>query len=129
MFTLFRCVTLIGLIFYFSPARDLGGHEHHNRSQERRPAAVAHPPAPGEALEGLWSRLVGSVKEEVVATVVDETATAAGARLKSGAARLMAEGPAVPAPPERPRSSGEDWTLRASNDPSVRCVYRCDGTE
>ena len=22
-----------------------------------------------------------------------------------------------------------DWTLRAAHDPSVRCVYRCDGTE
>ena len=129
MFTLFRCVAVIGLIFYLSPARDLGEHQRPNGSQEHRRGAAAHPSTPGEALQGWWSQLVGTVKDEAVATVVDETAASAGARLRSGATRLLAEGPAIPAPPERPRLPSEEWTLRPSHDPSVRCVYRCDGSE
>ena len=127
MFTLLRGAAIIGLIFYFSPARDLGEPEPQNGGEERRPAS--RPTAPSEAQEGPWNRLVGSLKEEAVRTAMNEKTLSAGLRLKDSAARLLAEAPTVPSPPERPRSSNEEWALRAAYDPSVRRVYRCDGTE
>jgi hypothetical protein len=128
MFTLLRGVAIIGLIFYFSPARDLG-QGHQKGGEERRPAPAPYPTAPSEAHESPWNRLVGSLKEEAVRTAMNEKTLSAGFRLKDTATRLLADAPAVPAPPERPRSSDVEWALREAFDPSVRCVYRCDGTE
>jgi hypothetical protein len=126
MFTLLRGVAIIGVIFYFSPARDLG-EGHAKGGEERRPAP--HATASSEAHEAPWNRLVGSLKEEAVRTAVNEKTLSAGLRLKDNATRLLAGAPAVPAPPERPRSSDAEWALREAFDPSVRCIYRCDGTE
>jgi hypothetical protein len=126
MFTLLRSVAIIGLIFYFSPARDLGQTERQKGGEERRPEPRPSPLS--EAHESPWNRLVGGLKEEAVRTAMNEKTLSAGLRLKDGAARLL-EAPAVLAPPERPRSPDVEWALREAYDPSVRCVYRCDGTE
>jgi hypothetical protein len=127
MFTVLRSVAIIGLIFYFSPARNLGETERQKGGEERRPASG--PSAPSEAHESPWNRLVGSLKEEAVRTAMNEKTLSTGLRLKDSATGLLAEAPAVPTPPERPHSSDVQWALREAFDPSVRCVYRCDGTE
>ncbi len=126
MFTLFRSVVIIGLIFYFSPARE--GGEAQQAGEDRQPPPAPH--APADAQDGSWNRLVGSVKEEVVRTAVNDKALSdkalgAGLRMSENAARSLV----APAKPASPRTADPDWALRAAHDPSVRCVYRCDGTE
>jgi hypothetical protein len=129
MFTLLRSIAVIGVIFYFSPVREAGQPDHPYDREERRPTLPSPRPTPSEPHEGLWSRLLGGMKEEAVRSVADEAVASAGVRLKEGANRLLADASAIPAPPERPRASGEEWPLRSGYDPFVRCVYRCDGTE
>ncbi len=131
MFTLFRSVAIIGLIFYFSPARETGQPQHQTE-EERKPAAA---PAlgPAEAQDGPWNRLVGNFKEEVVRTAVNDKAISdkaisAGVRMSENAARSLVV-PAKPAPRSDARLTTPEWALRAAEDPSVRCIYRCNETE
>lgn len=125
MFTLLRCVIIVGLIFYFSPEREAGlpwsGEE------ERRAADTPQDVAKDEVQEGTWERLVGSVKEDALRTAAQGKALSAGLRLKDDATRLLAD--AQPRASERSRSSDQAWALRATQDPPRRCVYRCDGAE
>ena len=129
MFTLLRSVVIVGLIFYFSPARETGQSQYNQGDDERRSASseASASSAPGGPEDGPLNRLADSLKEEVVRTAVNEKTLAAGLRL--GAARALMDQPSKPAPTEKPRSSAQELALRASIDPSVRCVYRCDGSE
>ena len=86
MFTLLRSVAVIGLIFYFSPARQAGQPQ---REEDRNPAQAL--PAV-EAEDGAWNRLVGTLKEEVVRTAVNDKALsdkALSAGLRESAARAL----------------------------------------
>jgi hypothetical protein len=127
MFTLLRGVAIVGLIFYFSPARQTGAPQGQPDREESRPVPVAAPSTPVEAREGAWNRLVGSLKEEVVRTAVNEKTLSAGLRLS--AARPLMEASPKPASADRVRPFDQEWPLRPGQDPSVRCVYRCDGAE
>ncbi len=131
MFTLLRSVAIIGLIFYLSPARETDQSQRHT-GEERKPAQ-APAPLPAEDPDSAWNRLVGNLKEEVVRTAVNDKALtdkalSAGLRVSENAARSLVA-PSKPTPPERPRLADPGWTLRPAEDPSVRCVYRCDGSE
>jgi hypothetical protein len=129
MFTLLRSVVVVGLIFYFSPVRETGQPQHKPDEDERRPALTeaSGASAPGAPEDGPLNRLADSLKEEVVRTAVNEKTLAAGLRL--GAARALMDQPSKPTPTEKPRSPAQELALRASIDPLVRCVYRCDGSE
>ena len=119
MFSLIRGVIIVAVIFYFSPERDLGEPEQKARGGERPPTATA-PPAlveDGRTHESLWNRIVSSLTEEVVRTTVNSKAQEAGLRLK--------ETTWLPEP--SPKSAAE--AARSTPGASVRCVYRCDGTE
>jgi hypothetical protein len=127
MFTLLRSVVIIGLIFYFSPAREAGQPQ--SSEGDGKPAQAA----PAGAEDGAWNRLVGTLKEEVVRTAVNDKALSdkalsAGLRMSENAARALAAPPKA-APADKPRPVDPDWSSRAAHDPSVRCVYRCDGAE
>ena len=66
MFTLIRGGIIVGLIFYFSPARDNGEPEHAVRGE---PAAVPRRAFEGNpAKGGLWERIAGILAEEAVRT-------------------------------------------------------------
>jgi hypothetical protein len=129
MFTLLRSVVIIGLIFYFSPAREAGQPQ--TSGEDGKPAQA--PPAPAGAEDGAWNRLVGTLQEEVVRTAVNDKtladkALSAGLRMSENAARALAA-PSKAAPADKLRPADPDWSSRAAHDPSVRCVYRCDGAE
>jgi hypothetical protein len=120
MFSLIRGVIIVAVIFYFSPERDLGEPEQKARGGERPPTATA-PPAlveDGNIHDSLWNRIVGSLTEEVVRTTVNSKAQEAGLRLKETAWL----------PEASPKSVAAE-AARSSPSSSVRCVYRCDGTE
>jgi hypothetical protein len=129
MFTLLRSVVIVGLIFYFSPTRENGYLQHKSSGEERRPAP-ADAPRPSASLEiqdGALNRFVGSLKEEVVRAAVNEKTLTAG--LRATAAQALMEASVKPEATEKARSSDQDTALRGGIDPSVRCVYRCDGSE
>jgi len=136
MFTVLRSVVIIGLIFYFSPARETGQRE---PGEDRKPRQTPPPSAVAEAQESAWNRLVGGLKDEAVRTVVNDKALSdkafsAGVRMSENAARSLLAQPKAAlaekaAPAEKPRLAEADGAARAAQDPSVRCVYRCDGSE
>ena len=120
MFSLIRGVIIVAVIFYFSPERDLSEPEQKARGGEGPPTATM-PPAlveDGNSQDGLWNRIVGSVTEEVVRTTVNSKAQEAGLRFKETAWL----------PETSPKSAAAE-AGRISPGQSVRCVYRCDGTE
>jgi hypothetical protein len=120
MFSLIRGVIIVAVIFYFSPERDLSEPEQKARGAEG-PATAAAPPAvveDGNAHDGLWNGIVGSLAEEVVRATVNNKAQEGGSRLKE-AAWL----------PELSPKSAAAEAARSSPGQSVRCVYRCDGSE
>jgi hypothetical protein len=128
MFSLIRGIIIVGLIFYFSPERDISEPEWQRRG-ERAPDATA-PPAlveDGNTQDGLWNRIVGSLAEEAVRTTVNGKAQEAGLRLKE--ASLSLEPSAKSASADAVRSADRDAEGQASPGQSVRCVYRCDGAE
>jgi hypothetical protein len=105
MFSLIRGLIIVGVIFYFSPARDTGEPEQQAAGGRMPVAAVSPPSSRGSnPEESLWDRIVGSFTEEVVRTAVNGKAHEAGLRLTEAAGR---------------DSPGQ----------SVRCIYRCDGAE
>jgi hypothetical protein len=120
MFSLIRGVIIVAVIFYFSPERDLSEPDQKARGGEAPPTATALPALveDGNTHDGLWSRLVGSLTEEVVRTTVNGKAQEAGLRLKETAWL-----------PEASSRSTAAEAARSSPGQSVRCVYRCDGTE
>jgi hypothetical protein len=119
MFSLIRGVIIVGLIFYFSPERDRGEPDQKPRGGEP-PAAALPPPVTenGHAQDDLWNRLVGSFAREAVRSTVTGKAQESGLRLKE-AALLPAASPKVASAEADQSSPGQ----------SVRCIYRCDGTE
>ena len=129
MFTLIRGVVIVGLIFYFSPVRDRGEPEPQGGSGERELASGVslRSAQAGLAQQGLWSWISGSFAEEAVRTAVTDKAQEAGLRLKDRVASLSEPSlkGTLPAtlPPERNAPS------QSISGASVRCVYRCDGTE
>jgi hypothetical protein len=132
MFTVLRSVVIIGLIFYFSPVRETGQPQG-EPGEDRKPAQTPPSPVVAEAQDGAWNRLVGGLKDEAVRTVVNDKALtdkafSAGMRISETAARSLLT-PPKPAAAEKPRIAETDWAARAAQDPSVRCVYRCDGSE
>jgi hypothetical protein len=124
MFSMIRGVIIIGLIFYFSPERDIGEPEQ-ARGGEQTP--TLSPPVAEDTQTGLWSRIVASLTEEAVRTTVTGKAQEAGLRLKE--ASLSLEPSQKSAPAEAVGSADRDAAGRASPGQSVRCVYRCDGAE
>ena len=129
MFTVARAILIIGLIFYFSPARHEGS-DAAGGSQANAPANAlkeAFAPTETKAAEGPWKRLAAVVTEEAVRTVVSEKAQAAGLHLKDDAQRSALEA-AQKALAARNGATAEDAEAKASAQ-GVRCVYRCDGTE
>ena len=129
MFTIARAILIIGLIFYFSPARHEGS-DAAGGSQANAPANAlkeAVGPAETKAAEGPWKRLAAVVTEEAVRTVVSEKAQAAGLRLKDDTQWSVVEG-AQKALASRNGAMAEDAEAKASAQ-GVRCAYRCDGTE
>ena len=129
MFSLIRGVIIIGLIFYFSPERDLGEPEQQARGGERAPTSTASPPISedGKSQDGLWNRIIGSLTEEVVRTAVNDKAQEAGLRLKE--ASLSLSQPAPKSASMETARSDRDTAGRASPGQSIRCIYRCDGAE
>jgi hypothetical protein len=126
MFSMIRGVIIIGLIFYFSPERDIGEPEQ-ARGGEQTPTPTLSPPVAEDTQTGLWSRIVASLTEEAVRTTVTGKAQEAGLRLKE--ASLSLEPSQKSASAETARSADRDAAGRASPGQSVRCVYRCDGAE
>jgi hypothetical protein len=127
MFTLLRSVVIVGLIFYFSPTRENGYLQQKPSGEERRPAPADAPRPSLEIQDGALNRFVGSLKEEVVRAAVNEKTLTAG--LRATAAQALMEASFKPEATEKARSSDQDTALRGGIDPSVRCVYRCDGSE
>jgi len=138
MFTVLRSVVIIGLIFYFSPARETGQPQR-EPGEDRKPGQTPPSTAVAEAQESAWNRLVGGLKDDAVRTVVNDKALSdkafsAGVRMSENAARSLLAQPKAAlaekvAPAEKPRLAEADGAARAAQDPSVRCVYRCDGSE
>ena len=130
MFSLIRGVIIIGLIFYFSPERDMGESEPHAYGGERTPAPTALPPMSDDSKSqnGLWNRIVGSLAEEVIRTAVEERVQDTGRGLKEASLALQESSPKS-ASTKTVRSSDRDAAGRVSPGESVRCVYRCDGAE
>jgi hypothetical protein len=126
MFTLIRGVIIIGLIFYLSPVRHTGDLEGHPPDGERTrtPPASSRSPELAKAEDGLWDRIVASFAEEAVRTAVTGKAQDTGLRLKDHAPWPLSELSSKPASTGTLRSAERD-----SPGLSVRCVYRCDGTE
>jgi hypothetical protein len=124
MFTLFRAVVIIGLIFYFSPEHD---PDRPARDGDRMTASTAAPRI-SEARDSLWDRLVTSFGQEVVRTAVNNRAEAVGLRLGDQAF--------LPSAVSAAKSATVD-SLRRDREPadgispgqSVRCIYRCDEAE
>ena len=127
MFTLFRAVVIIGLIFYFSPEHDPDRLERAARDGDRMAASTAGPRI-SEARDSLWDRLVGSFGQEVVRTAVNNRAEAVGLRLGDQAF--------LPPVGSSAKSAMVD-SLRRDHEPtdglsaghSVRCIYRCEEAE
>lgn len=134
MFTFFRSVVIIGLIFYFSPERDRKELKQHPvpRGQDAESAETARAQDETTANEVLTS-VVGSLAQEVARaaakdlgrTVVKDKAQEAGLRLKEQVAW------SEPSPRSAmPLISAErEAAARANSNASIRCVYRCDGKE
>jgi hypothetical protein len=127
MFTLLRGVLIIGVIFYFSPERQV-----HNR-----PASDGGPASEdlgrdlpssvdGKAAETTWKKMAVAVTEEAVRTAVQDKAEAAGFRLKEHTARLASEGVQKTL---AARDGARLQEVDPKGAPGIRCVYRCDGTE
>ena len=124
MFSLIRGAIIVGLIVYFSPLRE--GGEPEPQSAGTRPPPLREPSPAGERSEErdrLMGRLAGSLTEEVVRTAVSDK-TQTGLRLKEQVASYLAQ--------QAPKAASAVVlrpTDRAGPSPSVRCVYRCDGSE
>lgn len=122
MFSLIRGALIVGVIFYLSPLRGVDETGHQNGGPIPSPfAAEGHP-----AKDALWSQVVGSATDKVARTAVNETARAAGVRLKTQAAMVLAE---RPTPADNLRQPELDEAARNLATQGVRCVYRCDGSE
>ena len=128
MFSLIRGIIIVGLIFYFSPTRDMGEPEHPARG-ERMSTTVSPPASDGRiAQDVLWSRIVGGLTEEVVRTAVNEKVQDTGQGLKEASLALQ-ESSSKSASTKIVRSSDREAAGRVSPGESVRCIYRCDGAE
>jgi hypothetical protein len=128
MFSLIRGIIIIGLIFYFSPERNTGEPEEQALG-EPSPIATLPPftAEDGSAQSGVWSKIVTGLTEEAVRTTVSGKAEETGQRLKEAALSLQAPSPKLPS--AETQSSDRAGAGQASPGQSVRCIYRCDGTE
>jgi hypothetical protein len=129
MFSLIRGAVIIGLIFYFSPARDTG--ESTASPYAARPSTLPSREMPddqagGKLLDGFLSRLAGTVTEDVVRTAAYDKAQSAGLALRDGGFSLPESGARTT---EARRSADLEPAWRASAAQAVRCIYRCDGSE
>ena len=137
MFSLIRGVIIVGLIFYFSPVRDPSGPEHQGPGAEQAATSSSVPggasfgsDAQEGAQEGAWSRIVASLKEEVVRTAIHDKAQGLGLRPGDEASWPLARPNPKSASADTVRSPDRDAAAaRANPSQSVRCVYRCDGAE
>jgi hypothetical protein len=129
MFTLIRSVIIIGLIFYFSPARhQTAPGQPSSGGPAPNPAVSSNASEAAQAQDDLWDMIVGSIAQEAVRTAVEEKVQGAGLRLKEQASSL-AESVAKPAPVSTSRAPDPSAAGQATGGSSVRCIYRCDGTE
>lgn len=131
MFTLLRGVIIVGLIFHFSPARDPGRSAAHSGEERRKPASTdaPRPYDSDDAQAGAWSGLVGSLGQQIVRTTANDQALSIGLRLRDNGAQTISEASRKAAASVRSQSYDGQPALRGSQDPSLRCVYRCDGAE
>ena len=131
MFTLVRSVIIIGIIFYFSPVRD--------RKESAKPVSGGHGATLAEASQGegeaaneILTSVVGGITQEVARAAVNDFArTAIKDKTKEAGLRLKEHvawsEPTQRPPVTAPSTTNRDMANKASH--SVRCVYRCDGTE
>jgi hypothetical protein len=130
MFSLIRGLVIIGLIFYFSPARDIGDIEPSPAAAKPHPASTESQEAQGRSklLDGLLSRLAGGVTEDVVRTAAYDKAQSAALRLRDSTSWSLPDSTPKTTSDGR-RSATSEAALRTSAAQGVRCVYRCDASE
>jgi hypothetical protein len=118
MFTVVRGVLIIAAIFYFSPVRNAGDEQPTGAQAVSPPTAAARG---GSFLVALWNSFAGDVAEDAVRTSAETYVADLGLRLSdASAARRGVAASRV----SDLRSDAKD-----GQGSSVRCVYRCDGTE
>ena len=131
MFSLIRCIIVIALIFYFSPARDPQQPERQPSVGQRtllsRGSSLASEARNSE--DGLWERIVGSFAKEAVRSAVNDKVQSAGLSLKDEAPWPQPELSGRPASATPSRPTDRNPAERDSQSKSARCIYRCDAAE
>ena len=129
MFSLIRSVIIIGLIFYFSPARELREAQHHTPEEERAlPSPQGRLASAASNLEdGLWGRIAGNLGRDAVRSAVNDRVQAAGPSLRDDTPWSQSSLSARPASatPSRPF----DRAAAEQDNKSRRCIYRCGAAE
>jgi hypothetical protein len=129
MFTLFRAVVIIGLIFYFSPERDPGQPERPARDGDRITASVGRGISEArDTSNSLRDRILGSLGQEVIRTAVNNKAEVAGLRLGDQVFG-HSSGPSSKSAMVESLRRDREPTDGGSTGQSVRCIYRCDEAE